>query len=98
MPGHNAGRAPGNKGQVYPADPPTVDEIVAVMRQTPADRHGVRLRALIVVLLWAGLRIHEPRTLTETDLSERRGGLLIRHGKVSGVERGADGFAGHGRS
>ena len=33
--GHNAGHAPRNKGQVYPADPPTVDEIVAVMRQTP---------------------------------------------------------------
>ena len=26
-----------NKGRVYPADPPTVDEIVAVMRQTPPD-------------------------------------------------------------
>jgi hypothetical protein len=40
MPGHNAGRAPRNEGMVYPADPPTVDEIVAVMRQTPADRHA----------------------------------------------------------
>jgi hypothetical protein len=30
MPGHNAGHAPRNKGRVYPADPPTVDEIVAV--------------------------------------------------------------------
>jgi hypothetical protein len=26
---------------VYPADPPTVDEIVAVMRKTPSDRHGI---------------------------------------------------------
>ena len=45
MPGHNAGRAPRprNKGMVYPADPPTVDEIVAVMRQTPTERHGLRL-------------------------------------------------------
>jgi hypothetical protein len=42
MPGHNAGQAPRNKGRVYPADPPTVDEIVAVMRQTPPDRHGLR--------------------------------------------------------
>jgi hypothetical protein len=38
MPGHNAGHAPKNKGMVYPADPPTVDEIVDVMRQTPGDR------------------------------------------------------------
>jgi hypothetical protein len=47
LPGHHAGRAPPNKGMVYPADPPTVDEIVAVMRRTPADRHGLRLRALM---------------------------------------------------
>ena len=31
MPGYHAGRPPGNKGMRYPADPPTVDEIVAVM-------------------------------------------------------------------
>ena len=56
MPGYHAGRAPRNKGQLYPADPPTVEEIIAVMRQTAADRHGARLRALIVVLWRAGLR------------------------------------------
>ena len=27
------GRTPGNKGLTYPADPPRVEEIVAVMRQ-----------------------------------------------------------------
>src|SRR5437660_9382196 len=32
MPGYSAGCAPGNGWMVYPADPPTVDEIVAVMR------------------------------------------------------------------
>ena len=55
MPGYHAGRAPRNKGQLYPAHPPTVEEIIAVMRQTADDRHGARLRALIVVL-WRGLR------------------------------------------
>src|SRR5687768_15165068 len=35
MPGYHAGRPPRNKGMQYPADPPTVDEIVAVMRRTP---------------------------------------------------------------
>jgi len=29
LPGHHAGRVPRNKGQRYPADPPTVEEIVA---------------------------------------------------------------------
>ena len=65
---------------MYSADPPRVDEIVAVMRQTPADRHGLRLRALIVVL-WRGvLRIQEALSLIESDLDPRRGSILIRHG------------------
>jgi site-specific recombinase XerC len=81
MPGHNAGRAPRNKGMVYPADPPTVDEIVAVMRQTPTDRHGLRLRALIVVLWRGGLRIQEALSLIESDLDARRGSILVRRGK-----------------
>jgi integrase len=81
MPGHHAGRAAKNKGLVYPADPPSVDEIVAVMRRIPTDRHGLRLRALIVVLWRGGLRIHEALALTESDLDSRRGSLLVRHGK-----------------
>src|SRR5437660_7334135 len=80
MPGFRAGVAPRNKGQSYPADPPTVDEIVAVMRQAGHDRHGHRLTALIVVLWRAGLRIHEALSLTETDLDPRRGSILVRHG------------------
>jgi len=78
MPGFHAGRAPRNKGQRYAADPPTVDEIVAVMRHA---RYGDRLNGLIVVLWRAGLRINEAQSLTETDLDERRGSILIRHGK-----------------
>jgi integrase len=81
LPGYHAGRVPHNKGQRYPADPPTVDEIVAVMRQTPDDRHGYRVRAMIVVLWRAGLRVREALALIESDLDERRGSLLIRHGK-----------------
>jgi hypothetical protein len=33
LPGYLAGRPPRNKGLRYPPDPPTVEEIVAVMRQ-----------------------------------------------------------------
>jgi integrase len=81
MPGHNAGRAPGNKGMVYPADPPTVDEIVVVMRTILSDRHGIRLRALIVVLWRGGLRIQEALSLIESDLDRRRGAILVRRRK-----------------
>ena len=77
MPGYHAGRIPPNKGHRYPADPPAVDEIIAVMRQAGDGRHGRRMRGLIVVLWRAGVRIHEALTLTETDLNERRGSLLI---------------------
>jgi site-specific recombinase XerD len=80
-PGFRTGIAPRNKGQHFPADPPIVDEIVAVMRQAGHDRHGHRLTALIVVLWRAGLRIHEALSLTATDLDQRRGSILVSHGK-----------------
>src|SRR5215204_6131444 len=81
MPGYHAGRPPRNKGQLYPADPPTVEEIIAVMRRAPDDRHGARRRAMIVVLWRAGLRVQEALALGERDLDPRRGSLLVRQGK-----------------
>jgi site-specific recombinase XerD len=81
LPGYHAGRPPRNKGRRYPADPPTVEEIIAVMRTAGAGPDGVRLRALIVVLWRAGLRISEALALAETDLNARRGAVLVRHGK-----------------
>ena len=81
MPGHNAGRPPRNKGLRYPADPPRVEEIIAVMRQAGDRAHGDRTRGLVVVLWRAGLRIQDALALTESDLDERRGSLLVRHGK-----------------
>jgi len=81
LPEFHAGRPPRNKGRSYAADPPTVDEIVAVMRHARQARHGNRLNGLIVVLWRAGPRIHEALSLTETDLDQRRGSILVKHGK-----------------
>src|SRR5215210_983376 len=81
MPGFLAGRPPRNKDLRYPADPPNVEEIIAVMRETGDDRHGFRLRALIIVLWRGGLRIPEALALGERDLDPRRGSLLVRNGK-----------------
>jgi integrase len=81
MPGFHAGRPPRNKGLRYPADPPTIEEIVAVMRIAGDGLHGRRLRGLLVVLWRAGLRIDEALALLEADLDRRRGSLLVRHGK-----------------
>jgi integrase len=65
----------------YPADPPTVEEIMAVMRHAADDRHGWRVQAMIVVLWRAGLRIQEALGLAEHDLDRRRGSVLVRNGK-----------------
>jgi site-specific recombinase XerD len=72
---------PGNKGCRYPADPPRVEEIVAVMKHAGGGAFGRRLRWLIVVLWRAGLRISEALALTEGDLEIVRGSLMVRHGK-----------------
>jgi hypothetical protein len=59
MPGFHRGRPPRNRGLRYPADPPPVEEVVAVMRVAGDSPHGLRTRALLVVLWRAGLRISE---------------------------------------
>ena len=89
VPGFHTGRSPRNKGQRYPAEPPTVAEIVAVMRHAGTGPHAARLRALIVVLWRAGLRIHEAWALGEADLDQRRGSLLVRRARADAVVRSA---------
>src|SRR2546428_6068160 len=68
LPGFHAGRAPRNKGMLSPADPPTVEEIVSVMRHASEDPHGWRLRAMLVMLWRGGLRVKEALALSERDL------------------------------
>src|SRR3954467_1942894 len=77
----HAGRPPRNKGRRSPADPPKVEEIVAVMRQAGETAHGLRTRGLIVALWRAGLRIHEALSLSEADRDARRAAVLVRRGK-----------------
>jgi hypothetical protein len=55
-------RPPPNKRQGYPADPPTVERIIAVMRSAGEDE-AVRLRGLIVVHCRAGLRRRRRRAI-----------------------------------
>lgn len=75
------GLPPRNKGLRYPPDPPSVQEIIAVMHAAGDSAEGIRLRAIIVVLWRAGLRISEALALNETDLDRDRGSLVVRHGK-----------------
>ena len=75
------GLPPRNKGRRYPPDPPSVEEIIAVMRAAGDGPDGLRLRGVIVMLWRAGLRISEALALNETDLDPDRGAVLVRHGK-----------------
>jgi hypothetical protein len=85
-----------NKGLGYPADPPKVEQIVAVMRAAGDDAHGRRLRGLIVILWRAGLRIQKrsrfPRPISISaaapcsSAGRGRRASRGRHGRV-GVER-----------
>ena len=81
LPGYHHGRPPRNKGLRYPADPPTVEEIVTVMRCAGHHPDGLRMRGLIIVLWRAGLRISEALALAESDLDAARGAILVRRGK-----------------
>jgi site-specific recombinase XerD len=71
-----------------------VEEIVCVMRHASEDRHGWRLRAMIVMLWRGGLRVTEALALSERDLDPQRGSVLVRCGK-GGRRRevGMDGWA-----
>jgi integrase len=80
-PGHGTGSAPPNKGLRYPADPPTVEEIILVMREAGPGPYADRIRALIAILWRAGLRISEVLALNESDLDPRNGSVLVRAGK-----------------
>ena len=96
MAGFVSGQLRATRAHGCPADPPTVDEIVAVMRQAEDGRHGHRLNALIVVLWRAGLRIQEALSLTETDLDARRGSIwLVTARAIAGARSGWT--PGHGR-
>jgi integrase len=81
LPGYHCGRPPRNKGLGYPADPPSLEEIVAVMQSAGPGEYGDRARALIVLLWRAGLRISEALALAESDLDRSRGAILVRRGK-----------------
>ena len=97
VPGYHAGRPPRNKGLRYPADPPRIEEIIAVMRQAGTGILRLdRVRALIVVLWRSGLRVSEALALGEADLGRapRVGAGAVRQGRQA--SRGRDGRLGVG--
>lgn len=65
-----------------------------MMRAAGPGVSGDRMRALVVLLWRAGLRIGEALALVESDLDPFRGSVLVRHGKGDKRrESGMDGWA-----
>ena len=72
LPGFHVGHAPGNKGLRYPADPPKVEEIIAVMRTAGDGAHGRRLRGLIVIMWRRSAHPGSPRAQRRRSRSPTR--------------------------
>lgn len=81
LPGARKGKAPGNKGKTYPAEPLTQDEFVALLAACGPSPAMVRLKALMVVLYRAGLRISEALDLEERDIDSQACTVTVKCGK-----------------
>jgi integrase len=75
------GRTPVTKGKEYKPTPPSVAECMAMLNACDDTIHGRRLYATLVLLWQGALRCFEALALTDTDLDETSGSILIRHGK-----------------
>lgn len=81
QPGYGKGRIPRNKGRVYPADPPTLAEVVTLVYACPDTPHGRRLAAWIVFAYRTALRVSESLDVMESDVDLKTGAVIVRCGK-----------------
>lgn len=73
---------PANKGQKYPAEVLTQEEVRRLIRAcSGCAPTGVRNRALIAVLYRAGLRVSEGLDLRPKDVDREAGVVRVLHGK-----------------
>ena len=83
-PGHWTGCVPPNKGPRYPADPPTVEEIILVMREAGVARvrrSNSRADGDPVALCPGWRSAHREMRLAGVDLADRKARLNVaRHG------------------
>jgi integrase len=82
LPGYHKGRVPPNKGQKFPATPPSTEEVAAMLalcdRSTP---YGLRMFSWLLLDWRTGLRISESLALLETDLNPAESTVYVRCGK-----------------
>ncbi len=93
--GYNKGREPANKGQTFPPEILTPDEVRALINAASNRAPtGIRNRALIAIMYRGGLRLAEALALRPKDLDVDRGSVTVLHGKgdrhrVVGLDPGA---------
>jgi site-specific recombinase XerD len=81
-PGYHAGRTPANKGNEYPPEILTMDELKRLLAQP--SRHaptGIRNRALIALMARSALRCAEALALEKRDIDMDARVVRVRHGK-----------------
>jgi len=95
QPGYHTGRTAPNKGQSYPVEVLTEDEVRALIRAcSNRAPTGIRNRALVTVMYRGGLRLGETLALKPKDIDPDRGTITVLHGKgdrrrTVGVDPGA---------
>jgi site-specific recombinase XerD len=81
-PGYKRGRRPPNFGKTYPAEILTREEIDRLLSACSRQgASGLRMRALIVVMWRAGLRVGEALALRAKDVDLDEGTIAVLHGK-----------------
>lgn len=78
---YHEGREPNNKGHRYPPDPPTILECIGMLGACGPDLYGRRMFAAIVLMWQGALRAFEALAITEADLDQESGRIIIRRGK-----------------
>jgi len=76
------GQEPGNKGQTYPAEVLTTDEVHAIIAGCSAKAPtGIRNRAMLTLLYRSGLRVSEVLALRPSDVNLDAHSVRVLHGK-----------------
>ncbi len=76
------GQEPGNKGQTYPAEVLTTDEVHAIIAGCSAKAPtGIRNRAMLTLLYRSGLRVSEVLALRPSDVNLDAHTVRVLHGK-----------------
>ena len=80
--GSAPGQEPGNKGQKYPAEVLTTDEVHAIIAGCSAKAPtGIRNRAMLTLLYRSGLRVSEVLALRPSDVNLDAHTVRVLHGK-----------------